>query len=72
MAPVSSAVACLRELLAQNVIGEVRHVMADVASDVDFDPASRVFSAGLGGGALLQKGVYLLSLTRSFLARRQG
>jgi predicted dehydrogenase len=53
----------LREFLVQNVIGEVRHVMADVASDVPFDPTGRVFSAELGGGALLQKGVYLLSLT---------
>ena len=61
------AVARLREVLAQNVIGEVRHVMGDVASDVDFDPASRVFSSVLGGGALLQKGVYLLSLTSMIL-----
>ncbi len=61
------AVARLREVLAQNVIGEVRHVMGDVASDVDFDPASRVFSSELGGGALLQKGVYLLSLTSMIL-----
>jgi len=41
--------------------------MADVASDVEFDPTSRVFSAELGGGALLQKGVYLLSLTSMIL-----
>ena len=59
--------ALVRKFLAKNVIGEVRHVMADVASDVDFDPASRVFSAELGGGALLQKGVYLLSLTSMIL-----
>lgn len=60
-------IARLRELLAQNVIGELQHVMADMASDVDFDPAGRVFSAELGGGALLQKGVYLLSLTSMIL-----
>jgi predicted dehydrogenase len=57
----------VRELLAQNVIGEVRHVMADLATEVEFDPTSRVFSAELGGGALLQKGVYLLSLTSMIL-----
>lgn len=60
-------VALVRKLLAQNLIGQVRHVMADVASDVEFDPTSRVFSAELGGGALLQKGVYLLSLTSMIL-----
>jgi predicted dehydrogenase len=57
----------LRELLARNVIGDIRHVMAEVASDVPFDPASRVFNPKLGGGALLQKGVYLLSLTAMIL-----
>jgi predicted dehydrogenase len=58
-------IAHLRELLAQNVIGEVRHVMADLSTEVD--STSRVFSAELGGGALLQKGVYLLSLTSMIL-----
>lgn len=60
-------IARLRDLLAQNVIGEVRHVMADLSTEVDLDPTSRVFSAELGGGALLQKGVYLLSLTSMVL-----
>jgi len=52
----------LRELLAQRVIGEIRHVMADMGSQVMFDSDSRVHSEELGGGALLQKGAYLLSL----------
>src|SRR5262245_44621284 len=60
-------IARLRELLAQRVIGEIRHVMADLGSQVTFDPDSRVYSAGLGGGALLQKGVYLLSLASMIL-----
>jgi dihydrodiol dehydrogenase / D-xylose 1-dehydrogenase (NADP) len=56
------AIAKLRELLAQRVIGEPRHFMADLGSQVAFDPGGRVYSPELGGGALLQKGVYLLSL----------
>lgn len=57
----------LRELLAQRVVGEIRHVMADLGSHVTLDPGSRVYSAELGGGALLQKGVYLLSLVSMIL-----
>ena len=57
----------LRKILARNVIGDVRHVMAEIASHVPFDPDSRVFNPELGGGALLQKGVYLLSLTSMIL-----
>jgi predicted dehydrogenase len=56
------AIVKLRELLAQRVIGESRHFMADLGSQVTCDPGGRVYSAELGGGALLQKGVYLLSL----------
>src|SRR5262249_55929808 len=57
----------LRELLAQRVIGDIRHVMADLGSQVTFDPGNRVFSEELGGGAMLQKGVYLLSLASMIL-----
>ena len=57
----------LRALLAQRVIGDIRHVMADLGSQVTFDPGSRVYSGELGGGALLQKGVYLLSLASMIL-----
>jgi predicted dehydrogenase len=57
----------LRELLAERVVGDIRHVMADLGSQVTFDPASRVYSDELGGGALLQKGVYLLSLASMIL-----
>ncbi len=52
----------LRELLAERAIGDIRCFVADLGTQVNFDPGSRVFSAELGGGALLQKGVYLLSL----------
>ena len=57
----------LRELLAERVVGDIRHVMADLGSQVMLDPGSRVYSEELGGGALLQKGVYLLSLASMIL-----
>jgi predicted dehydrogenase len=57
----------VRELLAAGVIGDVRHFIADLGSRVPFDPQGRVFNAELGGGALLQKGIYLLSLASMIL-----
>jgi predicted dehydrogenase len=52
----------LRELLAAGAIGEVVQFIADLGTAARRDPEGRVFSADLGGGALLQKGIYLLSL----------
>ena len=57
----------LRELLTERVVGDIRHVMADLGRQITFDPRSRVYSEELGGGALLQKGVYLLSLASMIL-----
>jgi len=57
----------LRELLAERIVGDVRYVTADLGSQVTSDPRSRVYSEELGGGALLQKGVYLLSLASMIL-----
>jgi predicted dehydrogenase len=59
---VDSLSAKVRELLAAGAIGEPNCFMADLGTSVPFDPNSRVFDPDLGGGALLQKGVYLLSL----------
>jgi hypothetical protein len=42
----------LRKLLARRVVGEIRHVMADLGSHVTFDPDSRVYNEGLGGGGI--------------------
>jgi predicted dehydrogenase len=52
----------VRELLASGAIGKISHFIADFGTRVPFDPQGRVFNADLGGGALLHKGVYLLSL----------
>jgi dihydrodiol dehydrogenase / D-xylose 1-dehydrogenase (NADP) len=57
----------LRKLLAKRVVGKIRHFMADLGSHVTFDPGSLVYSGELSGGALLQKGVYLLSLASMIL-----
>jgi predicted dehydrogenase len=57
----------VRELLAAGAIGTVSHFIADLGTRVPFDPEGRIFNAELGGGALLQKGIYLLSLASMIL-----
>ena len=52
----------VRELIATGVIGEVRMLQADFGFRAGIDPASRLFSPALGGGGLLDVGVYPISL----------
>lgn len=56
------AVVKLRELLAQEVIGDVTMMMAGGAFIPEFDPEFYLFNPQLGGGVLLDAGVYLVSL----------
>jgi predicted dehydrogenase len=52
----------LRELLAAQTIGPVQMLSADFGFHTRFDPTSRLFDPALGGGALLDIGVYSISL----------
>jgi predicted dehydrogenase len=52
----------LRKMLSQGVIGEPRLLAADFGFHKDFDAESRLFRPELGGGALLDVGVYAVSL----------
>jgi predicted dehydrogenase len=61
------AVVRLRELIAEGAIGEVRSVQADLGVQRDFDPTDRLFSRELGGGALLDLGVYVVSFAQMVL-----
>ncbi|MCS7209358.1 MAG: Gfo/Idh/MocA family oxidoreductase [Fimbriimonadales bacterium] len=47
-------------------LGEVRYVQADFGFHPEFNPASRLFAPELGGGALLDVGIYSVAL--AFLA----
>lgn len=51
----------LRELIASGAIGDVRMLQADFGYRAGFNPESRVFSPALGGGGLLDVGVYPIS-----------
>jgi predicted dehydrogenase len=61
------AVVALRELVADGAIGEVRSVQADLGVDRVYDPADRLFALELGGGALLDLGVYVVSFAQMLL-----
>ncbi len=51
----------IRALLADGALGQVRTVVADHGQRFAPDPAHRLFAPELGGGALLDLGVYPLS-----------
>lgn len=52
----------VRELLAAGAIGEVHMLHADFGFRAEFDPQGRLFNPELGGGALLDVGIYSVSL----------
>lgn len=54
----------LVELIREGVIGEVQHIRASFGFQASFDPQSRLFDRALGGGAILDVGVYPVSLAR--------
>lgn len=51
----------LREMLADGAIGDVRTVIADHTQALPTDPAHRLQNPDLGGGALLDLGIYPVS-----------
>jgi len=61
------AVVAMRELIADGAIGEVRSVQADLGVTRQYDPADRLFDLALGGGALLDLGVYVVSFAQMLL-----
>jgi predicted dehydrogenase len=56
------AIAHVRDVVTSGRIGDVRMVVADFGFRAEFDPASRLFAPELGGGALLDVGIYPLNL----------
>jgi predicted dehydrogenase len=60
-------IARLRELIAEGAIGEVRQVRADFSFRTEVDPKSRLFDPALGGGGLLDVGIYPVSLAAMLL-----
>jgi predicted dehydrogenase len=61
------AVAFLRELVASGALGDVRAVYGDLLAFREYDPDDRLFNPSLGGGAVLDLGVYVISFAQLFL-----
>ncbi len=62
----------VRRLVSEGSLGEVRMLNVDFGFRADPDPASRLFDPGLGGGALLDVGVYCVSFASMVLGRASG
>ena len=62
----------VRRLVSEGAIGELRMLNVDFGFRTDVDPASRLFDPKLGGGALLDVGVYCVSLASMVLGRPSG
>ncbi|PSK83564.1 putative dehydrogenase [Murinocardiopsis flavida] len=63
----SPAMREVARVVADGEIGEVRMLTADFGGYRAFDPADRAYAPELGGGALLDLGIYPLALASQFL-----
>ncbi len=57
------------ELIEQGAIGEVKSVQADFGFRTEFKPEGRLFNPALGGGSLLDIGIYPLFLATTLLGK---
>ncbi len=60
-------IAVVKELISDGELGEIVAVEADHGQYFDYDPSSRWFNPELGGGALLDLGVYPVSFASMLL-----
>lgn len=61
------AVVAAKQMVAEGTIGDVIAVQADLGAFRAYDPAHRLFAPELGGGAVLDLGVYPISFAQHFL-----
>ncbi len=62
-------VVAIREMIANDELGEIVAIEADHGKWFEPDPTSRLFAPELGGGALLDLGVYPVSFASMILGR---
>lgn len=62
----------IREIIASGTLGEIRVVTADHTQKITADPAHRLNDLDLGGGALLDLGIYPISFAWDILGAPSG
>lgn len=62
----------VRDWLSSGAIGKVQAIQSSFCFPVSYDPSSRLFSAALAGGALLDIGIYNVAATRWVLESALG
>ncbi len=62
----------VRQLLQEGKLGTLHQVTGDFLIERDFDPEHRLYNPDLGGGALLDIGVYLLSVAQFLLGKPEN
>jgi predicted dehydrogenase len=62
----------IREIVASGALGEIRAVIADHTQDLPDDPMHRLNALDLGGGALLDLGIYPISFAWDMLGAPQS
>lgn len=66
---VNPLVRTAQDVAGSGRIGELVSVRADLSARVDYDPAHRLYDLAVGGGALLDLGVYAATFAWLFLGR---
>lgn len=59
----------VKQLITSGELGEVKQITGDFLIRRDYDPQHRLYNLDLGGGALLDIGVYLLSVAQFFMGK---
>lgn len=59
----------VKQWIKEGIIGKVLHIKASFSFRTEFDPSSRLYNPALGGGALLDVGIYPISYTTFLLER---
>jgi predicted dehydrogenase len=62
----------VERLIDEGAVGPIHHLQADFGFPADLDPAGRLADPALGGGALLDIGIYPLSLAHALLGPPTG
>ena len=62
----------VRAWLASGAIGKLRSVQSSFCFNVPFDPHGRLFNPALGGGSLLDIGIYNIAMSRWVLEAVEG